>query len=353
MDLGVLLVIFTYSSSLRVKHAAASFGSKLASPHTLRRKTRDVPLASILGSLDPDADNLNTEIDNTYFHAPMSVTSASVENKSTKTISALIIKSGNPNSKYKTTPHIKELFIGRCYEYQFRRNVSQHYNCDSLWNAFFNSFAYKDPCDVQSYHYKKFLDMIEEDIPKDKALLWSGSRELAHKFSDFLFTKRFTTLEDTMAGYLVNDMKWCGKRDSPGINFKECPWECSIQTPYWSSANQRFAKKIRGVVQIILNGTRQHLNDGRVYPSYMKNRYYLGPYIIPEFKKENIRHVKIIVAHTLHLKPLESCNEKTVKLLVEDIKKKNIPVNCVDDADTVKHILCVDDPLSNSCLIPK
>ena len=39
--------------------------------------------------------------------------------------------------------------------------------------------------------------------------------------------------------YIVNKLSWCGSENDPGIDFKECPWECSIQSPYWSLANQK------------------------------------------------------------------------------------------------------------------
>jgi len=264
-------------------------------------------------------------------------------------------RTNNENKKkmnsYPTTKHLRELFIGRCYELQFIRQIEEgkEYDCINLWKLFIQAFAYKPPCDVTLEDYKPFLSRLKEEIPVNQGLLWSGTRELAHKYSDLLYSKRYTTLEDTMAGYLTTGLTWCGKKDDPGMNFESCPWKCSIQEPFWAMANKQFAQSLRGIVHIILNGTRQHLQDKKIYPSYMKDRYYLGPYILPELKAETISKIVVIVMHTLHLKPLERCGELSVQMLINDISKKGIPVECQDDTDDLKDILCVDDAESLEC----
>uniref|UniRef100_A0A7M5WRK7 ADP-ribosyl cyclase/cyclic ADP-ribose hydrolase n=3 Tax=Clytia hemisphaerica TaxID=252671 RepID=A0A7M5WRK7_9CNID len=252
-------------------------------------------------------------------------------------------------SKFASTKNLKEIVIGRCYEYMFKRDIPEKWDCGQIWSKFFEAFAYKGPCYVTQKDYEGLINYMAEEVPRDKGLLWSGSREISHKFSDFRYTNRFITLEDTLAGFLVNKLSWCGTEKDPGIDFTQCTWECSIQAPYWSTANKKFAQKLRGTVHIILNGTRQHLDDKNVYPSFMQNRYYLGPYVLPELNSKNIDKIVIIVAHTLHLKPLESCGEKTVLLLTDLIRNKGIPVDCHDDTDAVRHLLCVDDPSTDVC----
>ena len=69
-----------------------------------------------------------------------------------------------------TTKHIKELFIGRCFEYQLKRanHNDEEINCYKIWSLFHRAFAYKGPCDVTAKQYLPFLIAVEEDIPKDK-----------------------------------------------------------------------------------------------------------------------------------------------------------------------------------------
>ena len=79
-------------------------------------------------------------------------------------------KNSNPNPKYKTTRNLKEIFIGRCYEYQFKKKIStdNSWDCNNLWKMFSKSFMYKGPCEVESSDYADFLNFIDEDLPKDK-----------------------------------------------------------------------------------------------------------------------------------------------------------------------------------------
>lgn len=252
-----------------------------------------------------------------------------------------------------TPKHFKQIIIGRCWEYQARIGLKERdkIDCTNVWNNFLTAFAYKDPCEVTTADYNVFLEKIEEDIPRDQALLWSGCRELAHKLSDFKYSRRFTTLEDTLAGYLFTGLTWCGSKQYPGINYTSCPYDCSIQAPFWAVANFKFAQRLQGIVTVLLNGTREHIADKNIYPSYMKDRYYFGPYVIPNLYVEKVRELRIFVAHTLRLRPLESCGQASIQVLQEEVKTMGIKVTCHDDPDIVKHILCVDEPMLGQCRI--
>ena len=59
---------------------------------------------------------------------------------------------------------------GRCYEYQYRKNVAEdkEWDCNALWELFYNAFAFKGPCDVTSKDYENFLDALDEPVEKDK-----------------------------------------------------------------------------------------------------------------------------------------------------------------------------------------
>ena len=72
-----------------------------------------------------------------------------------------------------TSIHFKELIIGRCWQYQMKIGLkdSEKINCEKVWDAFKESFAFKGPCDVTTKDYLIFLDKIEEDIPKNKVMM--------------------------------------------------------------------------------------------------------------------------------------------------------------------------------------
>jgi len=279
-------------------------------------------------------------------HKPPSATVQKAKPKD-KAREAALIKAKNSG----TTHKLKDIFLGRCHEYKFTKGLQDRKDleCNKLWTMFAKSFMYKPACKPSVALYEKFLDHIDEDLPHDRlGLLWSGTRELAHVIASY--TKKYVTLEDTLPGYLVNNLTWCGSEKSPGIEYKPCPWECRIQKDYWREANKRFAKKLSGLVYILLNGTRQHIVDKNIYPAYMKNRYYLGPTIIPNLNKTNVEKINIVVAHSLDEKKLESCGEDTVKLLESDIKQLGIDVECFNDPPIILRLNCMKKPLSKQCL---
>ena len=69
-----------------------------------------------------------------------------------------------------TPLHFKEIFIGRCWQYQMKIGLkdTEQINCEKVWENFEQAFSFKGPCDVTTKDYLVFLDKIEEDIPKDK-----------------------------------------------------------------------------------------------------------------------------------------------------------------------------------------
>ena len=66
-----------------------------------------------------------------------------------------------------TTAHLKDVFIGRCWQYQSisEQNkisvLSTKLNCTELWLKFYDSFAYKNPCEVNVSSYSKFFEMLD------------------------------------------------------------------------------------------------------------------------------------------------------------------------------------------------
>ena len=84
-------------------------------------------------------------------------------------------------NQYGTTRHLHEIFLGRCYEYQFQRKMDQEkeYDCSLLWKIFSKAFTFKGPCDVTMSDYESFVSKLNEPIPKDK---------VSHSDMHFYFT---------------------------------------------------------------------------------------------------------------------------------------------------------------------
>ena len=132
-------------------------------------------------------------------------------------------------------------------------------------------------------------------------MLWSGTRQITHELSDF--NTRFTALEDTFAGYLLDGMKWCGMIHEPGINYKHCPYECAKQKAFWGAAAKKMAERSEGIVYVVINGTRQHWNDKQIFSAYMMDSY-MARNQIPNLNPDKVTEVRIMVGHSLHRKVL-------------------------------------------------
>ena len=78
-----------------------------------------------------------------------------------------------------TTKHLKEIFIGRCWDFlenraKYLENPTK-LDCQELWKAFLKSFAFKEPCDVKFDDYTSFFKMYDEKPLNDRVLrlfLW-------------------------------------------------------------------------------------------------------------------------------------------------------------------------------------
>ena len=62
-----------------------------------------------------------------------------------------------------STPHIKEIVVGRCYDYQYKKfglNATTWKNCSKIWEALYGAFAYKNPCNLTFADYKPYFDEV-------------------------------------------------------------------------------------------------------------------------------------------------------------------------------------------------
>ena len=59
-----------------------------------------------------------------------------------------------------TTKNLKEIFVGRCWDFQRKTQENQKIpfkDCDELWKRFHKSFAFKNPCKLSFKDYDEFF----------------------------------------------------------------------------------------------------------------------------------------------------------------------------------------------------
>ncbi|XP_028825915.1 ADP-ribosyl cyclase/cyclic ADP-ribose hydrolase 1-like [Denticeps clupeoides] len=148
---------------------------------------------------------------------------------------------------------LRTAVVGRCRERT--AGASPDY-CEDAWNAFAAAFVGKDPCNVPPESYDRLMEAAFQKRPCNTTLFWSKTKSLAHAFTE---KKRcLLTLEDTLLGYMLDGLTWCGQNGSNGI-FTECPcWSCCPDNPvrsFWIRASAAFAAGACGDAYAFMNGS--------------------------------------------------------------------------------------------------
>lgn len=67
-----------------------------------------------------------------------------------------------------------------------------------------------------------FLNLLTCVFIPSQSLFWSKSKDLAHKYT-WVQGKMFT-LEDTLLGYIADDLRWCGDPSTSGKDLNHLEW---------------------------------------------------------------------------------------------------------------------------------
>ncbi|CAH1249051.1 BST1 [Branchiostoma lanceolatum] len=254
------------------------------------------------------------------------------------------VRSG-PTENTGTTPHLQEIFLGRCWGFQQLWQVSPEVNCTDLWDKFFGAFSYREPCDVMASSYDPFFQASTFETPVNKTMFWSGTNVLAHAYSDE--GHRYRTLEDTLPGHILNGLQWCGSPRAPGFNDTVCP-QCENR-PFWPEASKFFAQRARGDVFVMLNGTRRDAS-GNPEDAFRTTSIF-ARVELPSLNKNAISTIHVWVIHDLDSDPpySESCGKGSLSQLEQILSYDGFHVICQDDPPSLRHQQCVDAPYSPLC----
>ncbi|XP_029313127.1 ADP-ribosyl cyclase/cyclic ADP-ribose hydrolase 1-like [Cottoperca gobio] len=148
------------------------------------------------------------------------------------------------------TDTLQQTFIARCKEFE-------GYDCEKIWGAFEQAYVGRDPCNVSVEAYDPFIAVAHFKPACNRMMFWSKAKDVVHDFTE----KRdcFVTLEDTLLGYLLDGLTWCGKEGSSETFTTDCPgWtDCQNNTvrSFWTRVSAAFADAACGNVTAMLNGT--------------------------------------------------------------------------------------------------
>uniref|UniRef100_A0A4W6DXS9 ADP-ribosyl cyclase/cyclic ADP-ribose hydrolase n=1 Tax=Lates calcarifer TaxID=8187 RepID=A0A4W6DXS9_LATCA len=143
-------------------------------------------------------------------------------------------------AQFGTTPNIKHIVVGRCYNYITLVNPSLRYDCEEIWRQFEEAVVRQSSCNVTVEDYHQMFYAMPQTcyciFPLSSAYYAAVVRH-------------FWTLEDTLVGFMFNDLIWCGQEEDSGFDFSSCPeWSACRNHPVyslWRRASQNVSLNCR------------------------------------------------------------------------------------------------------------
>ena len=64
-----------------------------------------------------------------------------------------------------STPRLREIFLGRCWDYQYQKfTPSSWKNCTDIWDVFHKAFSYKEPCKLNFSDYEPYFAAVGGEV---------------------------------------------------------------------------------------------------------------------------------------------------------------------------------------------
>ncbi|XP_071164004.1 ADP-ribosyl cyclase/cyclic ADP-ribose hydrolase-like isoform X2 [Mytilus edulis] len=206
------------------------------------------------------------------------------------------------NNMHRNYTEWETLFIGKCLAYKSdygtisfcKRNI----DCHDLWLKFIRGVEFQSKCNFNQSSYDDFLRASEHAVPGNKFMFWSGVYSLVMRYSNK--GRRYFTIADTLTGYLLDNMVWCGNAtESDGIekDLETCPGfhtssQCSqtAATVFWSAASQNFARHAEGNIHVMINASRT--------PAFRPDSYFTTKEL-PNINATKVKKATILMVHYL------------------------------------------------------
>uniref|UniRef100_H3D817 ADP-ribosyl cyclase/cyclic ADP-ribose hydrolase n=1 Tax=Tetraodon nigroviridis TaxID=99883 RepID=H3D817_TETNG len=246
---------------------------------------------------------------------------------SVKGLIVLWLCAGEPGTQSGTTPNIKEIAMGRCYDYVTRVKPGLRYDCEDIWRRFEEAVGRQAPCNVTVEDYgRMFYAMAQTWAPPcGRFLFWSKTKTFVQTLVAAL--RHFWTLEDTLAGFMFNDLLWCGREDEAGFDFGSCPgWSACQHHPVyslWRRASQKFAESACGNVTVLLNGS--------VAQAFSRNSMF-GSVELDGLDPCRVNYVNIKVVSDQEGASRESCGRGSVVDLIQILRSRGFRWTCADSS---------------------
>ncbi|XP_054621658.1 ADP-ribosyl cyclase/cyclic ADP-ribose hydrolase 1 [Dunckerocampus dactyliophorus] len=241
-----------------------------------------------------------------------------------------------------TTPNIKHIVVGRCFSYITLVNPSVRYDCEEIWQQFEEAVVQQPSCGVAVEDYRHMFQAMPQTWACDRFLFWSKTRTLIHDYAAVV--RHFWTLEDTLVGYMFNDLIWCGQQEDSDFNFGSCPqWSACIDHPVyslWRQASKDFAETACGNITVLLNGS--------IEDAFNRNSMF-GSVELDGLNPHRVNYVNIKVVANLDGPFIESCDRGSIVDLIHILRSRGFRWTCSDNDRVLMILQCIQNPEHSSC----
>uniref|UniRef100_A0A3P9MZY0 ADP-ribosyl cyclase/cyclic ADP-ribose hydrolase n=1 Tax=Poecilia reticulata TaxID=8081 RepID=A0A3P9MZY0_POERE len=267
-----------------------------------------------------------------------------------------------------TTPNIKHIVIGRCFTYTTLIQPGLRYDCEEIWRQFEKAVVQQASCNVTEEHYFEMFSMMPQVWPCDRVsvetgvlinqllnrlvnrgfllsvqfLFWSKTRMLVHSYAAVF--RHFWTLEDTLVGFLFNDLIWCGQEEDSDFDFNSCPaWStCRTHPVYslWKRASQNFAEMACGNITVLLNGS---ITDA------FNRKSMFGSVELDSLNPQRVNYVNIKVVTNPEGPHIGSCGRGSIVELIHILRSRGFRWTCTNSDLTLVMLQCIQDLNQPSC----
>nr|XP_040023391.1 ADP-ribosyl cyclase/cyclic ADP-ribose hydrolase 1-like [Gasterosteus aculeatus aculeatus]XP_040023392.1 ADP-ribosyl cyclase/cyclic ADP-ribose hydrolase 1-like [Gasterosteus aculeatus aculeatus] len=248
---------------------------------------------------------------------------------------------GQLRAQLGTTPNIKHIVVGRCYNYITLVNPSLRIDCEEIWRRFEESVVFRSSFNA-TVDYSQMFDAIPQTWPCNTCLFWSKTRNLMHSYA--AVERHFWTLEDTLVGFMFNDLVWCGQEKHSGFGFSSCPpWAASTHHPVyslWRHASQNFAEMACGNITVLLNGSISNA---------FNRESMFGSVELDGLDPCRVDYVNIKVVTNLEGPFTESCSKGSIADLIQVLRSRGFRWTCTHNDETLMILQCVQNPEQSSC----
>ncbi|XP_060920898.1 ADP-ribosyl cyclase/cyclic ADP-ribose hydrolase 1-like [Labrus mixtus] len=205
----------------------------------------------------------------------------------------------------------EDTFMNKCLEVK-----EEEKTCKRALVLFKQAYVGKDPDTVTPDNYKELFDLIPFNHPCKKTMLWSKTSDLVKLVEK---GKCYVPIAHNKLGYVLDDFKWCGKKNSKEtFTGAECSDKQDKIPSYsfWTMASIRYAQHACEEVKALLNGDVEVPYD---------TKSFFGRFEVPKLDHTKVTKLDVILA--VKKKGMQ-CNDESLKNLKNELKQKGIGYDC-------------------------